>query len=137
MITGFGQNAAAMVPTPSASVRTKNSRGEPTLRLSDATRARSAPVSFSEYSSAIGCTPDIADDELHSREADAGVRHRRGTAREIGIAKIDHDMGARQLQRVGRQARDLERHIAVVHTADLATGAGHSDMLASMQRSGR
>ena len=46
-----------MVPTPSARVRTKNSRGEAKPRLSASIFAWSSAVTFSGCTSAIGCTP--------------------------------------------------------------------------------
>ena len=56
---------------------------------------------------------------------------------QLGIAQIDHDFGARPLQRAHRYASHLERQGTVVDLADLAVGAADCDDTPGREALGR
>ena len=76
----------------------------------------------------------LADDELHARQPNAGIRHHRGMKREVGVAQIDHDFGFRQFQSAYRHARHLERYGAGQDRAVFTIGARHGDSGSGGQR---
>ena len=52
----------------------------------------------------------LVDDELHARQPDPVIGQHRGVEGELGIAEIDHDLGARPRHRARSATRvDLER----------------------------
>ena len=83
------------MPTPSARLRTKYSRGEAKAR------ARSAICGALLGADPLGMRERhrmhadmFVDDELHARQADAGVGRHRRAERQVGIAEVRHDLAS-------------------------------------------
>ena len=74
----------------------------------------------------------LVDDEFQSRETDTVIREHRRMVGELGIAEIDHDLGAGPRQGCRGDPCHLERQSALIDLANLAVGAADCD-----QRSGR
>ena len=115
--TGFGQNAAAIVPMPSdealdEEVLAVGIAADQPLELARGSRDRSTCSGCSERQR-MGLDR-LADDELHARQPDAVVGQERRLEGEVGIAEVDHDLG--------RRAGELADLVALDVEADLARG---------------
>ena len=78
--------------------------------------------------------PDVlTDDELHSSQADTVVRQHGGPQRQLRIAQVQHDGGTRPLELSRIHPGRFEWNMALVHTSDVALGAGHRHQATAAQ----
>ena len=70
----------------------------------------------------------LADDELHAREADPGLRLHGYPERHFRGADIHHDCRTRLPELAHRRSRDVESDRSLIDAADVAFGAGDRDI---------
>ena len=69
----------------------------------------------------------FADDELHAREADPGLRLHRHPESHFRRADIDHDRGMRLRECAHRRPGDVEGDLSPIDVSNVAFGAGDRD----------
>ena len=80
-----------------------------------------------------GVRPDVfGDDELHAGQPDAVVGNEAGLEGQLGVAEVDHDLGAGTPELVHVDAMDREGKGARVDLADVTLGARDGDRVAGV-----